>query len=208
MRLKNRFLLHLCTALSAALLLSGCTEAISFGVGFGAGFFTGMQYQKSQIKDENSVYMGSGSSDAAMNSGSMSGGAYPNTGGSMDYYASGIPSAPADPYGGTYPAPAPVYSAPLPGSQSPAVAPPPLASQMNTPAPAPMAPPPYMPPPTAMAPPPAGYGMAPPVQTYGGSGYYAPAPAPAPTQTPFGMQGQLRPSAYGYAASPPSTYGW
>lgn len=194
--LKFKFLPKLCTGLCAVLLLSGCTEVLSFSVGFGAGFFSGMQYQKSQIKGENSIYMGAGGSEVSSNSsiyatsptGAM--GSDGGNGGNMDYYASGAPTAPMDPYGGgTYPAPAPVYSAPIPGSASPQMAPPPLAQQSYAPASPQMA---YGQPPQP------NYGMAPPVQPYGGGGYYRPN---TPTPAPFGVQGQMRPSAYSYTTT-------
>lgn len=51
---KNSFL-KLCTASLALLLLSGCTEVLSFGVGFGAGFFTGQYYAKDEMKQKQGM---------------------------------------------------------------------------------------------------------------------------------------------------------
>ncbi len=45
-------LCKLCTVTAALMLLSGCTEVLSFGVGFGAGFFTGKYYAESDAKDK------------------------------------------------------------------------------------------------------------------------------------------------------------
>lgn len=184
--------IKLCTASLALLLLSGCTEVLSFGVGFGAGFFTGQYYAKDEMKQKQGMAIAASQPTATYSSTTQ---VYtqPQTPAPMTMGGYGGASVPAYDYGAP-----PAYSAPAYSYAPAAAAYPaydPVYSYSYAPPAAPVAP---------MAPAPAAAPMAP--QNYSYAPAYDPYTAQLPPLAPTAPATNYAPSSPPLAGMPQQRY--